>query len=55
VYKIFAMHILQSLNNLIRYMEGFIKRKNTPLSLCNFRVEISFITIFHDHEDPSIV
>ena len=52
---ILGMHVLKALDDVICDVEGLIDGKDIGRGLSDFGVEVSLITVFHDHKYPALI
>jgi hypothetical protein len=53
--QVFMMHVFKAFDDVPSDVKCLLKTEKTTLTLRNFSVEISFITIFHNHENPALI
>lgn len=52
---ILAMHVLKALDDIVGNEEGLIDGEDIGRGLSYFGVEVSLITVFHNHKYPALI
>jgi hypothetical protein len=55
VNDILGMHVLEALDDVVGNVEGLIDGQDIGRGLSDFGVEVSLITVFHDHKYPALI